>query len=249
MKNNLQKLNTLYIAQKLDAFILKTKKEIEEIREKWDIPIENGLANDEKFLQWQKQNLDINNYPKKFKSPLQDIVLEKRILIGDNSQLLGRYRISKALLWEIENFLFKHKLANFYLKPIVCFILFNNFDNQELTNGTLMINLPKITQQNKNFFKNIPLAVYPDTTIKDIQMIWPEVEKLKKMLFGVGEDDRKKVAKNYERDKRIYELYRVLGKDYKSIAEIILRDLGVHLYRTEIPPIIQRFIKRHNLNT
>jgi len=251
MKNEkLKKLNSLYISQKLDAFVFKTKKEIEELREKWLIPIEAGFNNENDFFKWQDENLNVDKYISKYpKIKNRDRVLLTRIFVGVNredNEVPKKYQISKTMCSDIKNLIKRNKMSSFYLEPIIGYILFGSFDLKELSKQPIFIDFDYKNNilKSKNY---LPIKIYPDTTIKDIQMIWPEVEKLKEEMFGISKKARKKVSQNYERDKRVIELKNI-GMSYKQIAKTISKEYKIILIDTDISPIIKRFKKKYKLD-
>lgn len=247
MKNdNLQKLNALYIKQELDLFSYQAKRDIEILRENWGVPIENGFKNESDFLIWQKKNLDIQTYLSKYpNNKTRDIALVKRIFIGMEKTYLKKYQISKSMHLEIDYLLKHYSKPSFYLPPIIGYILFGTFELSELSKAPIFIdfNYKYGAFRPKDY---LPLKIYANTTIKDIQALWPEIEKIQIELLGKKPQSRKKVAENYERDKRIYELYKVIGPNYKEISTIIKKQFGKDgdLSDFQIPTVIYRFKKR-----
>ena len=246
-KNTIIKRDLIIAEQKLDAFVIRAKRRIELLRECWGIPIESGFKNDKELSAWQKKHFVQTHLNNHWHPGIpQHKLLKEQFLKRDNEKL-GKFHINYWMKTEIYELMSKFDMALYYFKPIVSHILTGSFNLVELSEKRPFIDLQQKYVNGLIPPKEITIKIYPETTIKELQTIWPEIEKLKREIFGKSPNERKKLAKNYKRDKRIYELNKT-GIEHKVIATIIKREYGTHLYRTEIPPILLRFKKKYGLN-
>jgi hypothetical protein len=90
----------------------------------------------------------------------------------------------------------------------------------------------------------IGIWVEKDTTIRDMEMIWPDIQRLQDELPHRVRNKRQP-SNYFARDKRAYEL-RQAGRAYKEIAEILAAEklAPEGLLTTDIGTIIRNLEKR-----
>lgn len=101
---------------------------------------------------------------------------------------------------EIEIFLSKLKLSDYYRKPIEHYLLYNNFDNLDVFNVKLY------EEVDKDGSKKILIQIYPETTLEDIKGVWNMVKLMQKERI----DDKNKRRRNIlymPKSSRIFELH------------------------------------------
>lgn len=160
----------------------------------------------------------------------------------DPNYELGKDRLSELLK--------KYKLDDRYRNLVRNYIFFKEFFSEEV---------PEFLENNKrvHYFTEsldsedwtganlrIFMEIYAETTIKDIQKIWQkEIKPLQKRAVGYKKG-RNTTPKNFERDRKIYELH-VAGKSIKEIKAAISEEFGLVMMPHEIRKIIARFKDRN----
>lgn len=105
-------------------------------------------------------------------------------------------------------------------------------------------NVGVVQEYNKEKNGKLLLEIYPETTMKDVQVVWSIVESLQKKLHGY-KDGRRRSIVNFERDKRIFELHN-LGKSHKEIAYLVNEELQLkpRLSYADVGKILARFKRK-----
>jgi hypothetical protein len=221
------------------------QKEVAILREKWNIPSEGikteddnqewhhklDIATDEyRNVEWPKCRAEIDrlNKERKFREA------EEKRKEHNAKAPLNEFRED---IWSVVR---KYRLSPRWHNAIRRYILFNDPDNLNLAAGVTIVNTWE------NGMKLIALEIDGDTTLKDIKQVWPWVKRMQKDLM-YKRADKFQPIKNFERDKRIYELEQG-GKTLTEIAELINVEFDSALLETEVKQIIKRYKKRLNIN-
>ncbi len=221
------------------------QKEITDLREKWHIPPE-GIKNEDDNQNWNRQlDIDTDEYYKtewpKCRAEIDKLNAEKKFREAEEKRKecnakapLNEFRDD---IWSVVR---RYRLSPRWHTGIRRYLLFNDPDNLNLTAGVTMVTTWE------NGMKRIALEIDGDTTLNDVKHIWPWVKQMQKSLM-YRQADKYQPIKNFDRDKRIYELSHE-GKSSNDIGDTIQQEFGDSLDYNEINLAIKRYKKRLNIN-
>lgn len=143
---------------------------------------------------------------------------------------------------DIETMLREFKLALHYKSRLIPYLLFGKVSEDDKSSRVSIF-----SESPKGGTDRLYLEIFRDTRLQDIQEKWLDIELQQVMMFGRPERKREKAAKNFERDKRIYEL-KCLGKKSTEIGTIIKEEFGGRkLCYDEVNKIHSKMQKRVNM--
>lgn len=143
---------------------------------------------------------------------------------------------------DIETMLREFKLALHYKSRLIPYLLFGKVSENDKSSRVRMF-----SESPEGGTNRLYLEIFRDTRLQDIQEKWLDIELQQVMMFGRPERKREKAAKNFERDKRIYEL-KCLGKKSTEIGTIIKEEFGGRkLCYDEVNKIHSKMQKRANM--
>jgi len=244
-----------FIRQKLELLSLNPsfKNDVFDFREKWKIP-KNGFKDNEgikKYEEWlseiSDEYRDSKPYNKKRRSLFDKL---------DKATRKGDRRLYKKLEEEIKrlemlmplndffndqkSMAIKYGLSENYKNILDVFLRSGNFYPLYIS-GLPIRTWYENDSANKGK-KKIFIEVYAETTIKDIQKIWPMIKHWQKNTIGFRKG-RKRRKTELVRDLRIYELY-LGGLTHPKISKKIREEFGGQtIMYDEIAKIIQRMKK------
>jgi hypothetical protein len=221
------------------------QKEIADLRRKWKIP-PDGIKNEDDNQEWNRKLVVKTDEYYEAEWPKCRTEIDKLNKEGKFREAEEKRKEcnAKAPLNEFREDIWstvrKYRLSPRWHNAIRRYILFNDPDNLNLAAGVTIINTWE------NGMKRISLEIDGDTTMKDIKQVWPWVKRMQKDLM-YKRADKFQPIKNFERDKKIYELDQE-GKTLTEIAELINTEFDDALLEGELTQIIKRYKKRLNIN-
>lgn len=238
--------------QKQKAIVLISRPDFQEdmlsLRKKWNIPAD-GIKTDEEKRKWE---LDLSRATTKYYDeewPKFHEELEQLQIHGPYKKFKERqdeindFAPGNAFEKDIKSILQKYLLSPKWKSPIRRYILLNDVDNMAMNVG---VTIAGHLNDYEPVEYQLCLHIDEDTTLEDIKEIWSDVMEHQEMLI-YKKQNKFQPIKNFERDKRIYELEQE-GKTIKEIGDIINSEYDDGLLDGEIKQIIKRYKKRLNIN-
>ncbi len=221
------------------------QEEIKRLRKKWNIPL-NGLETDQDLENWKIQlevatdDYDEREWPKCLDEIKKLRQAGKHIEIDEKRK---EYQSKRPLIefnddiWSVVR---EYRLSQRWNSGIKHYLLTNSTENWGIANGV------SIVTTWANGMKLLSLELDGETTLIDIKHMWPWVKRMQKGLLS-KQFDKFQPIRNFERDKRTYELEQD-GKTLEEIAEAINVEFDNALVEGEVKQIIKRHKKRLNIN-
>ncbi len=140
---------------------------------------------------------------------------------------------------EIDEIMKKYSISQHYHKTVMLYLTNNTLVYIPRDNVGFWFERDKEDKKTYRLF----LEVFSNTTIKDIENVWPLIKRYKKRTMNYKEG-RNKPKTNFNRDLRIYDL-REKGLSYSEIAKKINEEFkGKALLYDDIGIILNRIKKR-----
>ncbi len=139
---------------------------------------------------------------------------------------------------DIRTMMRKHKIAPRQELTIYRYCLYNDSHTPLSMLGTVPIQTAD--KEGENY--TLKLVISPDTTLEDVKQVWSFVKEEQKKLL-TWKREKAQPWKNFERDKRAFELQRD-NKTLRQIAKIINQEYDTDFGYSDISSIIQRYKKR-----
>lgn len=247
MKNDYFEEKTKRLKQEIKVLVSRPafQKEIADLRKKWNIP-QDGIKTEDDNQEWNhKLDVATDEYHEtewpKCRAEIDRLNKERKFREAEEKR--KEYNAKAPLnefredIWSVVR---KYRLSPRWHTGIRRYLLFNDPDNLNLTAGVTIVNTWE------NGMKRIALEIDSDTTLKDIRHIWPWVKRMQEGLM-YKKADKFQPIKNFDRDKRIYELEQE-GKSEKEIGDTIQQEFGDSLDYNEINIAVNRYKKRLNIN-
>lgn len=221
------------------------QKEITNLRKKWNIP-PDGIKTEDENINWEN-SLDVatdNYFETKWPECRKEIErLNKEKKFREAEEMRKDFNLKAPLntfnedLWSVVR---RYRLSPRWHNGIRRYLLFNDPDNLGMAAGVTLLTTWE------NGMKRISMEIDANTTLNDVKHIWPWVKRMQKgLMYKQGE--KFQPIKNFERDKRIYELDKE-GKTLTEIANTINIEFNNALLEGEVKQIIKRYKKRLNIN-
>ncbi|MBU1685264.1 hypothetical protein KJ662_03350 [Patescibacteria group bacterium] len=188
---------------KLDfGFMLTAKKGLRQdllkLRKKWDIP-ENGINDNEGAEKWWNEIVRKSDDYK----GRNDSEIAINAFGNDIREIMKKYDIHASYHDVVRGYLLYYS-AGIFSQPHNTSI---SIDYKDFKAVGMKIN------------------IFPHTTMKDIQKLWPLVEIQKERMWGIKRGSKKKKMTNEKTNKRVMELSNA-GQSDKEIAKIIKQETG-----------------------
>lgn len=206
---------------KLMLYKEESQKELQRLRNKWDIPTQ-GFKTQSSYLSWREKviNMSIKHHkPLKFDA-------------------------------DIYNFLTKIDAPHNYFHHFKSYTLFNtlNEDYTAMGNQPLIFKAIKTNRslgKGRKSIQKVTIDIYPDTVLEDIIECWSEIQSYQIEMIGYRNNNRQKRMDTLERDLFIYELH-LKGFSYKEISKEVKKiySNGTSLSYADIGTYIKRVKKR-----
>jgi hypothetical protein len=184
------------------------------------------------------QTLELLLLDKNFEADINKIKNKHKLekIIGEKDGI-SIIRLTPEFDKDVEKLIRKYNLSGIYLDFLKSFCCNINLSH---TAGIYILPAPDLEIDKKQ--KCLLLKIYPETTIKDIQFMWPEIqEDLHKTIKCNTIKNR--ISNNLQRDIEIYKL-KLSGMKQMEIKNIINEKyLNSRIEYQEIPKIIARLKK------
>jgi hypothetical protein len=244
MQDKYQKRQSERIKQKIKVLTNRPdfQKDILFLRNKWKIP-KSGLKTEDDYGKWSTKLLEKTDryYDKNWPNEKKKIIdLRERGKYDEANELKNQINKLAPINEFSDNVWFI--IINYQLSPrwhegIKNYLLFNNTEKMGIPVGTTVLN---------NWDHGVPIIsiqIDKDTTLEDLKRVWSWARK----MYRGGVFHKYQPIKNFDRDKRAYELEKE-GKDWEEIAGIIEKEFNDDLDYNEINIAINRYKKRLNIN-
>ncbi len=230
--------------QKINLLInrLDFKKDVSELRTKWNIPQE-GLKTEIEIENWNNQILDDtdNYYNKNWPNEVTKIIRlrgQKKYSEADQiKNTINKLAPLNALNDDVWGLITKYCLIPKWHSGIKNYLLYNDPKNMGIDIGVT------VAFGWDHGIRKISLEIDKDTTLDDLKRVWSWARK----MFRNKTNTKFQPIKNFDRDKRIYNLDKE-GKTIDEIGETVQTEFNQDLDYNHINLILSRYKKRIHTN-
>ena len=240
-KNNYEKL-FVKSQQKAELLIANSdfQNEIVKLRNRWNIP-KDGFRTNKESMEWEHRLIrESDEYikSKEFQQALNKIRDKKKLT--EKKQALRKLNLAiplNAFRQDLISLERKFKLESDWENFLRGYVLTNRINPSGRPIITTKLNI-------ETGERELYIQIFGNTTLKDIERIWPEVKIIQKNLFQAK--GRFKKMKKLKRNKRILELTQQ-GFSGEEIRKKIKEEFGESLLSHEVAKIKYQFKKEVRL--
>lgn len=244
MKNDYSEKKKKRLEQKIKLLINRPafQKDITNFRKKWKIPLD-GIKNEDDNQNWNLHLTIISNkyYSKNWLKERAEI-----LKLRSNGKFEVANEIRKKInaqaplsilndnIWSIVK---KYRLSPRWYGGIRRYLLFNDPKNMKIPLGI------NVAMNWENGIRHVSLEIEEDTTLDDLREVWSWARK----MYRGKQGDKFQPIKNFERDKRAYELEQE-GRTLTDIADTINLEFNDSMDYNQLRIAIKRYKKHLNIN-